>query len=110
VFVSFDPEHDEHLYELLLEESRSAASGFEVLGCSARSTDAGLWSGRLREEIRIAREERKPHILLWGRREIMCSKPIGAKPAEGMYSWTPEILQERITYLRRIDWPAEAPA
>jgi hypothetical protein len=134
VFVSFDVEHDEHLYALLLEDSRRAAAGFEVLGCSARLTDTGLWSGRLREqireadqvivicgehtgdspsvgaELRIAREERKPHILLWGRREIMCSKPIGAKPAEGMYSWTPEILQERITYLRRIDWPAEAPA
>jgi hypothetical protein len=127
--VSFDLEHDEHLYKLLLEESRSGASGFEVLGRSERLTDAGLWSGRVRQqireadqvivicgahtgnspsvaaELRIAREEGKPQLLLWGHRdrETMCTKPIGAKSDEGMYSWTPEVLQERFAYLRRTD-------
>ena len=125
VFVSFDTEHDEHLYELLLEQSRLAASGFEVLGCSACLREGRLGSGILRQqireadqvivicgahtgnspsvaaELRIAREERKPHFLLWGRRAIMCTKPRGAETAEGMYSWTPEILQERVAYMRR---------
>jgi hypothetical protein len=48
------------------------------------------------EELRVAREEETPYILLWGRRAVMCTKPIGAKPAEGMFSWTQEILQDQI--------------
>ena len=51
--------------------------------------------------IRIVQEERTPYILLWGRREIMCTKPVGAKPAEGMYSWTRQILQDQITLTLR---------
>jgi hypothetical protein len=132
VFVSFDLEHDADLYAQLLEQSRTAASGFEVLGRSDRLADADLWSGRVRQqireadqvivicgehtrdspsvgaELRIAREERTSHFLLWGNREIMCTKPSGAKPAEGMYSWTLEILQERLAYTRRTDATAEA--
>jgi hypothetical protein len=54
-------------------------------------------STRVSAELRIAQEERTPYFLLWGRREIMCTKPIGAKPAEGMYSWTRQILQDQIT-------------
>jgi hypothetical protein len=52
-------------------------------------------------ELRIAQEERTPYFLLWGRREIMCTKPIGAKSAEGMYSWTRQILQDQITVASR---------
>ena len=131
-FVSFDTEYDENLYQLLLEESRLAASGFAVLNCSARPREGQLGSGVLREqireadqvivicgahtgdspsvaaELRIAREERKPHFLIWGRREAMCTKPIGAETAEGMYSWTPEVLQERFAYMRRKEGTAEA--
>jgi len=40
-------------------------------------------------------------VLLWGRRATMCTKPIGAKPAEGMYSWTREILQDQMTLTLR---------
>jgi hypothetical protein len=125
VFVSFDVEHDEHLYEVLLQQSRLEASGFEVCGRSEPLTDPSLWEGRVREqvaeadqvivicgertesspsvyaELRIAREERKPYLLLWGQRELMCQKPIGAEPHEGMYNWTPQILQERLAYLAR---------
>jgi hypothetical protein len=132
-FVSFDLEHDEQLYESLLEGSISAASAFEVVGHSARLTGTELWSAGVREqireadqvivicgehtgnsasvasELRIAREERVPYLLLWGHREIMCTKPFGAEPTEGMYSWTPEILQERIAYLRRVDSTADTP-
>ena len=64
----------------------------------------------LHAELRIAREERTPHILLWGCREIMCTKPMGAKPSEGMYSWTPEILQERFAYMHRTGCDDEGPA
>jgi hypothetical protein len=121
VFVSFDIEHDTELYELFLAQSRSSGSGFAVSGGSERLSATDIWSERVRRrireadqvivlcgehtdgsarvsaELRIAQEERKPYFLLWGRREIMCTKPIGAKPAEGMYSWTREILQDQIT-------------
>jgi hypothetical protein len=58
-------------------------------------------SPRVSVEVRIAQEERTPYFLLWGRREIMCTKPIGAKPAEGMYSWTGQILQDQIALTSR---------
>ena len=125
VFVSFDVEHDGELYELLLAQSRSPSSGFTVSGGSERSADTEAGSERLRRRIReadqviiicgrhtdastrmraellIAQEERTPYILLWGRRELMCTKPIGAKPAEGMYSWTRQILQDQIALTSR---------
>ncbi len=125
VFISFDIDHDGELYELLLAQSQSSGSGFEVLGASERATatDAGRERARRRirqadqvivicgehteasthvsAELRIAQEERTPYILLWGRREIMCTKPVGAKPAEGMYSWTRQILQDQITLTLR---------
>jgi hypothetical protein len=94
VFVSFDIEHDEELYERLLAQSRTPVSGFEVSGGSERSTATDGGS-------EIAQEERTPYFLLWGRRDIMCTKPIGAKSAEGMYSWTRQILQDRITLTLR---------
>jgi hypothetical protein len=125
VFVSFDIEHDEDLYELFLEQSRAPSSGFAVLGSSKRSITAHLATegvrGRIREadqvivicgehteasasvsdELLIAQEERTPYFLLWGRRNSMCTKPSGAKPAEGMYSWTRQILQHQITFTSR---------
>ena len=125
VFVSFDTEHDGELYELLLAQSGTTSSGFAVLGGSKRSTATDVWSDRARRrireadqvivicgehtdaamgvfaELRIAREEQKPYFLLWGRREIMCTKPVGAKSSEGMYSWTSQILQDQITMMTR---------
>ena len=125
VFVSFDIEHDGELYELLLGQSGSPGFDFAVLGCSAGGTATDVVSetvrGRIREadqvivicgehtdsssrvsaELRIAQEGRIPYFLLWGRRDIMCAKPIGAKPGEGMYSWTRQILEEQITVASR---------
>jgi hypothetical protein len=125
VFVSFDVENDGELYELLLAQSRSPGSGFAVSGGSERSSDTEIGRERVRRRIRevdqvivicgkhtedstrvsaellIAQEEQTPYFLLWGRREIMCTKPIGAKPADGMYSWTGPILQDQIALTLR---------
>jgi hypothetical protein len=125
VFVSFDLEHDEDLYELLVAQSMTPSSGFAVLGSSKRSTTAYLPKKSVRRQIReadqvivicgehteaspcvgaellVAREERTPYFLLWGRRDSMCTKPHGAKTADGMYSWTRQILQEQITTTSR---------
>ena len=125
VFVSYDREHDGDLHDLLLDQASKATSGFEI---SARSRgraptdleDEGLrreireadeviiicgehtdCSMRVGAELRIAQEEKRPYFLLWGRRELMCTKPTTAKPADGMYSWTWDILQNQILTIRR---------
>ena len=118
VYVSFDIRHDGELYERLLDQS--ALAGFTVSSRSETSFAAEVWDSRLRDrihdadqmivicgehsdaskcmsdEIRIAQEEGTPYFLLWGRRQAMCTKPIGARNSEGMYNWTPAILQDQI--------------
>ena len=64
---------------------------------------------RVSAELRIAQEEQKPYFLLWGRREIMCTKPVGSKRDEGMYSWTWGILQNQIVTTLRQAEPLEIP-
>lgn len=133
VFVSFDVEHDEYLCTKLLEQSQLATSGFEVIGHSGYPPETGSRDDSVRRkigeadqfivicgertedsrsvfaELRIAREERTPHFFLWGQRELMCTKPLGAEPTEAMYSWTPDILQERLAYTRRTGMAAGVP-
>ena len=60
-----------------------------------------IGSTRMCAELRIAQEEERPYFLLWGRREIMCTRPATARPADSMYSWTWEILQSQITSVLR---------
>ena len=125
VFVSFDIERDEELYELLLTQTRTSSFGFAVLGSSERMTATDDWSERARlqiraadqvivicgehteaspsvhAELRIAQEERTPYFLLWGRPGVMCTKPIGAKTDDVMYSWTGQILQNQMAFTAR---------
>lgn len=125
VFVSYDREHDRDLHDRLAEEAADPGSGFEIAACSEGGAAGESWEARTRRriqeadevvvlcgehvgdsprvgaELRIAREEERPYFLLWGRRELMCTKPMGAKPNEGMYSWTPEILRTQITTVIR---------
>jgi len=133
VFVCFDVDHDEDLYELMLAESTTSSSMFAVAGGSKRSPSTAGCSETVRRricaadqvivlcgkhtedslpmsaELRIAQEERIPYLLLWGRREVMCTKPTGAKRSEGMYRWTRQILQEQITLaLRKVNTDATA--
>jgi hypothetical protein len=123
VFVSFDIERDRELFEEL--RTQSSSSGFEVLGCSEPQSASDVWGERVRRrirsadqvificnehtedsasmgaELRIAQQERIPYFLLWGRREIMCTKPVGAKSADGIYSWTQQVLQDQIAITSR---------
>jgi hypothetical protein len=124
VFVSFDVERDGELFEQLLEQSRAPGSSFAVSGGSEPSAIGTVCERvrrRIREadqvivicnehteestgvgaELRIAQDEGTPYFLLWGRRETMCTKPVGAKPAEGMYSWTRQILADQIALTSR---------
>jgi hypothetical protein len=131
IFMSFDRDNDEDLHDLLLEQSRTQCSGFEI---SARSETAAMtdrWDERVRQqisqvdevivicgehtassvrvkaELRIAQEEQKPYFLLWGRRERMCTKPAGSKRDDSMYSWTWDILQDQIVATLRNARPRE---
>lgn len=124
-FISFDPDHDRELFDVMVAQSQSTSSGFEIVGssdgatgqspCSERTTrrirDADQLivicgefteaSASMGEELRIAQEQDKPYILLWGRREIMCTKPAGAKSSDGMYSWTLPILRDQMDFTTR---------
>jgi len=60
-------------------------------------------------ELRVAQEEGKPYLLVWGRRERMCTKPVGAKPTDSMYSWTREILENQMWATLRDSKPLEVP-
>jgi hypothetical protein len=129
VFTSFDLEHDRDLYELLLTQSRKPASGFEIASCSNARPQSDLWDDALRAslesvdevivicgvhtgesmrmsaELGVAREVDRPYFLLWGRRDLMCTKPISAKNDDGIYSWTPQILADQLVVtMRRGSW------
>jgi hypothetical protein len=122
IFAIFDVEHDQDLYELLREESGVPGCNFDVVGGSHCSRDPDGWRTSVRQrihqadqvivicgehtedsvlvhsELLIAREDGKAYFLLWGRRGIMCTKPMGAKTAEGMYSWTRQFLHDQISF------------
>jgi hypothetical protein len=126
VFVSFDLGHDGDLKRKLIGEAAKSGSGFEVQGCSEGAEMTGAWSEVVRRriaaadevivvcgehtqesaqmaaEICIAQEEHKPYFLLWGRREVMCTKPAGARNDDGMYSWTTSILRDQIALTLRV--------
>ena len=125
VFVSYDRAHDGDLRDRLLAESRTG-SLFSVAACSEAGVDAAGLDDRIREriaaadavivicgehtdecpavsnELRITREEQKPHLLLWGRRAAMCKKPAGARVDDSMYGWTQDILRAQLQMLTRV--------
>ena len=133
IFTSFDPENDQDLYEKLVVDSRSRGSGFEISARSDAEAMTERWeekvrhrirdvdevivicsehtdaSSRVSTELRIAQEEEKPYFLLWGRRASMCTKPTGARPADGIYSWTQEILRNQVIVTIRDARPLEIP-
>jgi len=133
IFMSFDIDYDRDLYDQMFEQSLKGDSGFEV---SDRSESYSIWdlsdervrrrirgadevivicgehtvkSSRVSDELRIAQEENKPYFLLWGRREIMCTRPFSAKKNDSMYSWTREILHDQITLTLRSAQIQEVP-
>ena len=121
VFVSFDVDRDKELLERL--DCESARSGFTIVGCSERSSAARAARLRLKiggvdqlivicgehtdssvtmsAELRLAQEAKVPYLLLWGRRDSMCTKPVGAKPTDGIYNWTLPILRYQVACVSR---------
>ena len=133
VFVSFDERHDIDLSDRFLEQSRRAGSPFEVVSDASSSMRSRGWSEHPRASIRsadevvvlcgehtheslrvsmeleIACEEDKPYVLVWGRRESMCTKPDSARPGDGMYSWTRETLESQLAAALRAAAPRVIP-
>jgi len=133
IFVSFDGDHDADLHDLLHAQSVRHGSAFEFSARSQGGAMTEAWtassrtrirdadevvvicgehtnaSPRVAAELRIAQEEGKPYLLLWGRRELMCTKPVGAKPADAMYSWTRDILESQMSLTLRNSKPVEVP-
>jgi hypothetical protein len=72
---------------------RRIAQADEVVVICGEHTDE---SSQVSAELRIAQEEHKPYVLLWGRRDCMCKKPRSARPEDGMYLWTPSMLEHQL--------------
>ena len=120
VFVSYDRDHDTDLCERLVTEARSSSlfavaarseagdpenSPERILAADAVIAICGEHTDEcsgVSDELRITREEQKPHLLLWGRRAAMCKKPAGARVDDSMYGWTPDILRAQLQMLTRI--------
>lgn len=122
IFLSFDPENDADLAALLRTQASRPGSSFEI-AAQARggsSSEAAVRSEiesadqvvvicgahthesiKVASDLGIAQAVSTPYLLLWGRREVMCKKPVGARPDDVMYSWTREILEDRIAWILR---------
>ncbi len=71
---------------------RITAADEVVVICGEHTDD----SPRVSAELKIAQEERKPYVLLWGRREKMCKKPQSARGMDGIYGWTAGVLERQL--------------
>lgn len=137
VFVSFDHEHDADLVALLRSQAKRPDSTFEIVPSAVGITRQDAWndvpidaarsaiqsadevvvicgehsgeSKRMACELGIAREEAKPVLLLWGRREKMCTRPEGATTADAMYSWTRDVLERQISFVLQNAKPRPIP-
>lgn len=133
VYVSFDAEHDADLVALLRDQAKRPESTFEIVPRSHGASSGETAEARARAEIQaadevvvicgehtrdsprvtadlgIAREESKPYLLLWGRREKMCTKPEGATTHDAMYSWTRDVLERQIAMVLENAKPRPVP-
>jgi hypothetical protein len=127
VFVSFDRDHDRDLCNRLVEESRRSDSQFRVTACSTAGSPAlqeigdademivvcgaqSDASAQMHAEITLAQGMAKPYFLLWGRRDAMCKRPLGSRPDDAMYGWSPSIIHSQVVLTLRGAKPLEVPA
>lgn len=120
VFTAFDFDHDEDLRNLLVGQSKHPDSPFEMADWSVKEAMPGDWKARVTtrirsvshvlvicgeythtaagvsDELRIARAEKRPYFLLYGRSGKICTKPVAALPADKMHNWTWDNLKSLI--------------
>jgi hypothetical protein len=119
IYMSFDVAHDRDLHDQLLAQSKRRDS-FSVVHRSEGGDMNDAWTARTRgriaaadqvvvlcgehsdespqmsAELKLAQEAHKPYVLLWGRRDSMCKKPRSARPDDGIYGWTPAMLERQL--------------
>jgi hypothetical protein len=132
IHVSYDLAHDHDLHERLRLQARRPSS-FAIASRSEGGEITTAWSERVRAsiaeadevvvlcgehtdesmhvsaELEIAQQQHKPYVLLWGRRDSMCKKPRSARPDDGMYTWTPSMLEHQLAYGLRKSREREVP-
>lgn len=120
VFTSFDFDNDEDLRNLLVGQSKNPDSPFQLADWSVKAHMTGDWKEKVRTRIRsvdqvvvicgtntniatgvsaeimIAREEKIPYFLLWGRNGKTCVKPVSALTTDKIYEWTWDNLKKLI--------------
>lgn len=120
VFTSFDFDHDEDLRTLLVGQAKNENSPFELSDWSLKQALTGDWKEKIRTRLRkvdqvivicgehtdcatgvsaelsIAKEEKIPYFLLYGRSSKTCKKPKSASDSDKMYRWTWENLGKLI--------------
>jgi hypothetical protein len=123
VFISFDYDYDLDLKNALVGQSKLPDSPFNIADWSIKDPSWD-WKNKARqrirrvdqvavicgehtdratgvsEEIRIARDEKKPYFLLEGRGDKVCKKPKAALSSDKMYTWTWENLKKLIAGAR----------
>jgi hypothetical protein len=133
VYLSFDLEHDRDLHDRLSAQARKPAP-YAIASRSEAGEMTDEWTERVRgrihdadevvmicgehtdesprmsAELKLAQEQHKPYVLLWGRRDSMCKKPKGARPDDGMYLWTPSVLEYQLAFSLRRSREPEVPA
>ncbi len=111
-FISFDFDHDADLKNLLVGQSKHPDTDFDIVDMSIKEAIATNWRENARRrikgchvvivicgvytynatgvsaELNIAREERVPYFLLWGRSDKNCTKPSSALGSDKIYKWS----------------------
>ena len=124
VFISFDYDHDNDLRGNLVAQAKRPESPFSIRDWSVQHRIEENWRKEVRSRIRrsdlvivicgehthdapgvageitIAREERKPYLLLKGRRKKTCTKPAMALSTDKIYNWTWKNLTQLIAGAR----------
>lgn len=121
IFISFDYDYDEDLRNLLAGQAKNPDSPFEIQNWSLKEPLSGDWKAKIRDrikrsrqvivicgrhtdqasgvsaEIEIARSERIPYFLIWGRKEDQCKKPRATLESDKIYKWTWDNLKALIS-------------
>ena len=118
-FISFDYDNDQDLRTMLVGQAKHPDTPFAIADYSLKEPLTGDWIKKIRgrisgtdqmivicgeqthravgvsEEIKIARELRKPYFLLWGRSEKQVTAPSVAS-GEKIYKWTWDTLKSLV--------------
>ncbi len=116
-FISFDYDHDSDLKILLAGQAKNEDSPFDITDMSIKEKIDKGWKEKARTrikgcdvvvvicgemthtaagvsaELEIAQEEKIPYFLLWGRKDLTCTKPTAALSTDKIYKWTWDTLK-----------------